>query len=278
MASKSSVWRKVPQSQFPEMESFLRKHEPVCVGACSRFIQGNSHIWTYSINSEIAAFMLYCRRSLYPVFSGNHGIPLPGFFSSFLQKINIHSVTGLREDIEITEEGMRDRGYCISDRIDYDLMALERPASENLPAGPPDLVLRKPAEADRDDLFRLQCAYEQEEVIPLGGYFNPDNCGKILARILASEQMLVACVGNKIVGKINTNAKSFTRYQIGGVYVCPEYRGRGIASRMSAAFLNQLAAEGRGITLFVKKRNIAAKNVYKRLGFTVLADYRICYY
>ncbi|MDR2019792.1 MAG: GNAT family N-acetyltransferase, partial [Treponema sp.] len=80
------------------------------------------------------------------------------------------------------------------------------------------------------------------------------------------------------VGKINTNAESFTCFQIGGVYVLPEYRGRGIATRMAASLSSRLLAQGKNISLFVKKQNPAARAVYKKIGFKVLKDYRICYY
>jgi predicted GNAT family acetyltransferase len=83
---------------------------------------------------------------------------------------------------------------------------------------------------------------------------------------------------NRIVGKINTNAASFTRLQVGGVYVLPEYRGLGIGRRMTAAFTGELIQQGRGLTLFVKKNNPAARSIYDRAGFTAAADYRISYY
>jgi predicted GNAT family acetyltransferase len=81
-----------------------------------------------------------------------------------------------------------------------------------------------------------------------------------------------------VVGKINTNAASFSRTQIGGVYVLPEYRGQGIAQRLTAVFAEDLIGRTGGITLFVKKKNPAAQAVYRRAGFTAVADYRISYY
>ena len=80
------------------------------------------------------------------------------------------------------------------------------------------------------------------------------------------------------MGKINTNAASFTRLQIGGVDVLPEYRGLGIGRRMTAAFVGELSKQGRGLTLFVKKNNPAARAIYDHIGFSVAADYRISYY
>jgi len=90
--------------------------------------------------------------------------------------------------------------------------------------------------------------------------------------------MLVAELNGRLIGKINTNAATFARYQVGGVYVLPEYRGRGIARRMAVEFITSLTAQGRGISLFVKKSNPAARRVYQRIGFEILGDYRINYF
>ena len=281
MTGNPLMWHKITQAQYPEAENFLRQREAFCVSACSRFMHGNSgHIWTYNKkNGEAAAFLLHSRRTLFPIFQGDCDFPLPGFLGRFLRKVSVYSVQGLKQDAEILEAGMKTHGFSPSDSIDYDLMTLDKmPLPGCFNKGPQDLILRAPEAADKKELFELQSAYEKEEVIPANGFFSPGNCQKTLERLMNTEKMLVACLGGRVIGKINTNAASFTRFQIGGVYVRPELRGHGIAVKMSAVFLKELVAEGRGITLFVKKRNAAARNVYSRLGFTIRGDYRISYF
>jgi ribosomal protein S18 acetylase RimI-like enzyme len=288
-----SRWRKIPEASYPVAGAFLKSREALCVGACSRFLARSfkpGHIWSLSgvltggndlsgAEGEIAAFLMHSRSSLFPIFTGDRNFPLPRFLGRFLRKVSIYSVQGLIEDTEILEEGISKRGYAITDRIDYDLMTLDKePLPSCFKMGPPGLLIRTATETDKEGLFPLQSAYDQEEVIPLGGSFDADNCRKNLSKLLASEKMMVACLGNKIVGKINTNAKSFSRYQIGGVYVLPQLRGHGIAAKLSAVFLKELTSQGRGISLFVKKRNAAARNLYRRLGFIISGDYRISYY
>jgi hypothetical protein len=80
------------------------------------------------------------------------------------------------------------------------------------------------------------------------------------------------------VGKAATNARAFTLDQIGGVFVEPEYRGRGIAGAMMAYLLGITAKEGRGASLFVKKDNKPALALYERLGFAPIDDFRASYY
>jgi hypothetical protein len=205
--------------------------------------------------------------------------PGPRFLTRFLGKIPIHAVQGLKEDVALLEALMQDQGYFASERIDYELMSLDSaPKPETQKAGPPGLILRGPEPEDEEELFALQSAYEQEEVIPANSTFNPFASRLNLRHILTREHILVAELGGQVVGKINTSALSFTRYQIGGVYVRPDCRGLGIGAMMTRVFAQKLLAQGWGLTLFVKKRNAAAIKIYRKTGFSILADYRITYY
>jgi ribosomal protein S18 acetylase RimI-like enzyme len=196
----------------------------------------------------------------------------------FLRSYPIHAVQGLRGDAEQMEAVMAGFGYEPAERIDYDLMALDRHPLPVPGEFPPGLVLRPPREEDGDGLFALQAAYEREEVLPRGAVFDPAVCRLSLDRILKRERVLVAELDSRLVGKINTSALSFSRCQIGGVYVHPAFRGRGIARRMAAVFVQDLFSGGPSLSLFVKKRNTAARAVYLRTGFETIGDYRITYY
>jgi predicted GNAT family acetyltransferase len=216
---------------------------------------------------------------MFPIFNGGTGIPLLHFIHRRFRATPIHAVQGLREEALVLEETLADLGLTAVDNIDYDLMTLDTaPPEENFRAGPPGLIIRQPDITDMNSLFALQEGYEKEEVLPKGADFNPVSCRLGLRRILEEEQILAAELDGRLVGKINTSARSFTRCQIGGVYVHPDYRGRGIARRMTVFFLRTLISQGWGITLFVKKKNSAARSVYRRAGFHLFADYRISYY
>lgn len=266
-----------------ETEAFLKAREIYCVTACAKFLNRNGardHVWVLrEEGGTISALLLHFGRTLYPVFDRPTHIPVPYFMSRFLRKIPIHAIQGCGDDTHMLEYALTGMGYTCIDRIDYDLMTLdEQPNDEALKAGPSGLILRKPEEPDLDALYRLQAAYEKEEVLPRGAAFNPASCRRSLERIISEEYILAAELEGQIVGKINTNALSFSRYQIGGVYVHPNYRSRGIAVSMGAAFARLLIGEGWGLSLFVKKRNPAARAVYSRIGFAVTGDYQISYY
>ena len=283
-AKKQPRWRKIDKDDFHKAEDYLKAREKFCVTASARFLRiqknRNGHIWHIQCQEgEIAALLLHCRKSLFPVFNSRSCIPGPRFLNRFLGKVQIHSLQGLKEDAELLENLMEEQGYYATERIDYDLMGLDNAAIPKITrADPADLVFRFPLPEDMEALFSLQSAYEQEEVLPKNAVFNPAASRLGLEKILSSEQIFVAELGGQVIGKINTSAESFSRIQVGGVYVRPDCRGRGIAAKMTIAFLQNLSSNGKDITLFVKKRNNAAKAVYRKIGFAVLGDYRISYF
>jgi ribosomal protein S18 acetylase RimI-like enzyme len=264
-------------------EFFLRRSESWCVGACGRFLSpgsGKNQVWFLEDREEHAsALLLYSRRTLFPVFRGSTELPPVRFFRRCFKTAPLHALQGLRREVHLLETAFAGMGLAPADIIDYDLMALDaEPAEHNFRQGPLGLSFRRPGLMDADALFELQAAYEKEEIVPQGSFFSPAACRLNLQRALTEERFLAAEINGRLVGKINTSACSFTRCQIGGVYVHPNYRGLGIARRMAAEFLRPLIAEGWGITLFVKKKNTAARSVYRNLGFRFLEDYRISYY
>ena len=282
-------WRKVPKDEYYKAEAFLRKREKYCVTASARFLKINEsrgHVWYLgNPGGEINALLLHCGHSLFPVFDKNSSVPGPTFLSRFLGKVHIHAIQGLREDAELLESLMQGQSYFAAERINYELMSLDAPQlcceasrPEKFNTDPAGLVLRSPKNEDTESLVALQAAYEQEEVLPEHAVFNAAASRVNLERILMSERVLVAEINGQVIGKINTSAESFSRYQIGGVYIRPDCRGHGIGTKMTAAFVQSLLSERKGITLFVKKRNAAAIAVYRKAGFRILADYRISYY
>lgn len=275
-------WRRA-RKRDPGPEAFLREQEPLCVGACSRFLHRSifhDHLWSLRDGEgNVLALLLNSKRSLFPVFRGLVDIPVPHFLNRLIRSMPVHAVQGLREDALILENLMAQLGVHPAESIDYDLMALDKePAAECFNAGLPGLHIRRADSKDMANLLPLQAAYEQEEVLPRGAVFNLSSSRATLEHILSREHIFTAELEGRIIAKANTSAESFTRCQIGGVYVHPDYRGCGIATRLCAELIRSLMPSGRGVSLFVKKRNPAARSVYRRIGFEVLSDYRISYY
>jgi len=253
------------------------------VGACSRFLARKDliePIWLLTgKKNKISALVMNCGSTVIPVLCGLPEIPDFKFLKNLLRRKKIHSVQGLKNEVSVLENEIRKLGSGTSDIIDYDLMSLDsKPVKKNNPSCPVNLVLRVPQMTDLDAISPLQEGYEKEEVIPAGSVFNPVVSRINIANIIAKGRILSAQLDGKFIGKINVNAVSFTRYQVGGVYVHPDYRCLGIGQKMTYEFISSLVSEGKGVTLFVKKSNPAACRLYLSLGFKTRGDYRIAYY
>ncbi|MDR1444909.1 MAG: GNAT family N-acetyltransferase [Treponema sp.] len=276
-------WKRLDRRRFGDVEDLLYRRELFCVSACSRFLyreRFSSQLWGFSNPGDsLTALLLHSKGTLFPVSNSRDTAAFGPSLLYFLKKNYIHAVQGLREDVLALEKVMEDTGRQSIDEIDYDLMILDNgPSPETLRAGPPGLSIRKPELWELDDIFPLQSAYETEEVLPRGAVFNAAACRVNLKHILKEETALVAELKGQIIAKANTSAVSFTRAQIGGVFVHPGCRGQGIARRVCAELAGILINAGWGVSLFVKKRNRSAQIVYRSIGFKPIADYRITYY
>jgi len=279
-------WRKIKKNDIDSARGMLACIEDNYVSACAKFLNceiSKDPIWILSSKEEkFAGFVINSKSTILPVFRGRKEIPNPDFLKGLMRAKLIHSVQGLKDEVQILEGLIEKTGRLPADIIDYDLMNLKKipeggGGKSKLPDCP-NLVLRTPGMTDVDEMTPLQAAYELEEVIPKGSSFNPAASRVNIANLIAGGRILAAEVDGRLVGKINVNAVSFTRYQVGGVYVEPKYRGRGIAKKMAAQFITSLINDGKGVTLFVKKTNDAARRLYSGLGFSKSKDYRITYY
>jgi RimJ/RimL family protein N-acetyltransferase len=273
-------WWKAGEMQKAWPAEFLRAREVTCVSACDRFLNANylnDSIWLFSRGGLTArAVLMYSKRTLFPVFDGLAAMPVPLFLKRFLLSIPVRAIHGLLKDVSLVEDALYPLHYQSIGRVDYYLMAYDA-ASPKCFVRTPGLTLRPARESDYQALFEMQMSYEMEEVAINLKRYNPEMARFSLAHIFAQEDMLVAEYKGKLVGKINTNARSFTRKQLGGVYVKPPFRRMGVASSMIDAMAEKLTQEKTAISLYVRTTNRPALSVYKRAGFRTVADYRISY-
>lgn len=162
--------------------------------------------------------------------------------------------------------------------VEYDSMLL--PASSIRPGIPPSssVTLRRAGLGDLDALMPIAEAYERAEVLTRLHVFDPAACRASQAKALSKLTVWVAILDGKIAGRAQTNAKGLFCDQLGGVFVAPEHRGKGLGRAVVAALAADIASRGKSATLFVKKRNAAARSLYLSLGFAVERDYTVAYF
>lgn len=287
-----SIWKKLHHHAHTGIEPFLKEREDFCVSAISRF-NGKiiENVWASygqkaDNESSVSALLLYGKQLLFPVFNftpektaeyNNFGLPLPPLFPFLVRNKNIHAAQGMANDMGLLENALEGKGITPVSKYDYELLHFDY--SEDLPVKTlPGLIIRRAEVSDTGRLFPLQAAYEKEEVLPKGAEFNPASCRRVLESLIEENVILTAELEGRLAGKININAESYNRFQIGGVYVLPEYRSQGIARAMTAALINSFAPQKKHFTLFVKIKNTPARRAYDSLGFKAIGEYRISYY
>jgi ribosomal protein S18 acetylase RimI-like enzyme len=241
-------------------------------------------MWVLSTEKNIVSALLFqSGKTLFPVFGSGPGEPeriiLPPYIARIIQSTGIYAIQGLLRDTLIMENLLWPLGIHARARLDYDLMALDNAAALCAVKQPPPVIsFRPPTTADLEALYALHTGYLNEEVkVPGDPDYEPKVCRAQTERILRREKALVACAGPQLIGKINTNAHSFSRCQLGGVYVAPGWRGHGIATAMTLCFCHALLSGGTPVSLFVRKTNPAARQVYRKVGFRKIADYSTVY-
>lgn len=146
---------------------------------------------------------------------------------------------------------------------------------------PPELIAARRAQgvqllAPRDTPFEAA----GEDIAPLG---DPDAAEMLaLARLtepgpfLARTHVMGSFLGIRIEGRLAAMAGERMRFpgytEVSGVCTHPDFRGRGLARRLSAAVAGRIQARGDQAFLHAWKRNRAAISLYEKLGFVLRTE------
>lgn len=188
----------------------------------------------------------------------------------------VHSAMGELKDVHEFTDAL---ALPLSQSVDYHLMY--RSGETGLPfveAPLPDLEYRWASSRDAKPLREIQEAYEREEVLLPGHIFDPRVSLENLKYHLKTQLVIYATHRSRVIAKAATNARGFGCDQLGGVYTRPEYRRRGVGRWLVAILVRRLRKENKGASLFVKPHNVAAVELYRSLGFSIVGPFRISYY
>ena len=137
MNYKDLRWRKIKPKDISQIENFLLKIEEDYVGACGRFltrVEPRDTVWILcDKKDQISAIVINSKSTVVPVLPGlgseassSKEIPDEKTLKGFLQKKKIHSIQGLKNEVILMENLIKQIGWQSIDIFDYDLMSLDK--------------------------------------------------------------------------------------------------------------------------------------------------------
>ena len=148
-------------------------------------------------------------------------------------------------------------------------------ASDNLNT---KLEFIKPQIEDVELLCPMEIEYNESEVLAPGVKASHESCLKLLKKRINNHALYAVKKEGKYIAKAGINASGFRWNQIGGVFTIPEYRNSGVGAANMMMLTNDCFQYKKKCALFVKIKNPAARQMYKKIGFTESCDFRISYF
>jgi len=133
----------------------------------------------------------------------------------------------------------------------------------------PDPAVRLVRPSEVDQLFPAAVAMYTEEV-GVSPLLDDGGRGykRRIAELVKGKRAYARFVGDRVVFKAELAIVTKRTTQVQGVWVDPEYRGRGMASAaMAAVVRDALRRVAPTVSLYVNDYNTAARHVYARCGF-----------
>lgn len=280
------AWRRARRADAAAVRAFVREREAYAAGLAGRIRApdgglrlparpGGLYLSSGEGGSPQGLCYFGAGRSVLPLFERPSAVEAAGLGElAGALRFRPAACVGLAEAVDALEAAcaweppIRQRYRAMSlDPGDYRPSGLVR-----------GLELRRATLGDLEGLFPLACAYEREEVLSPLHRFDPAAAKATQLRALREQRVYLAAERGRIVGRAQTNARGWARDQIGGVFVLPELRGRGIGRAVVQALLSEIFSAGRGAALFVKDGNEAARSLYEGLGFGDEGPFRVDYF
>lgn len=278
-------WRRLRAPDADSLRAFLLRHEDQAAGFSGRVLRAEGlHIpgpleggvfGSFEPGGLRAAVLWTRSGTVFPVFDDTPDRGEAEALGRIFKGGSVDSFLGAEADVEALECILRAEPRV---RTPYRSMYLDpNPMAPPCPPPSPGAEARIVGPGDTAALFPLHSAYEREEVVTVIHRFDARASRAALDKILESEVVAVAELDGRAVATARTNARGFRTWQIGGVFVVPELRGRGWGRFVMNFLVGVLIQSGKAAGLFVKERNIPARTLYLSMGFRDVGPFRVDY-
>lgn len=283
-------WIKLKQAIFPEFIKFVIQYEWKSISFSSRIITPEGTIKTLNeiedsiyccIDEDdlhILGTILTTRTGLLLPILGDspvdeNGMGLEDIKNLFRKKKKIFCILGYEDDVIKMLKIFNPR---IDTELEYYLLSSNRyRILKN--DGEQKLLINRAHLKDAARLYPMEEKYIMDEVIVHKDMFSKSAALLNLKRI-CTNHILLYIERNKVpVSKANTNAIGINYVQIGGVFTDYSYRQKGYSFILMNRLMQEIYRLKKQSILFVKKNNLPANLLYKKLGFKRIGNYRIVY-
>ena len=283
--SDGAGWRRLGPEDAPALREFLVPREDYAAGFTGRLLRSGGlripgplegGVFGCFAPEGLRDAVLWTRGgTVFPAFKDASDIPEGERLGRFFKGGAIASFLGAGPDVEALEGllGLEPRVATPYRSLYLDPI----PPDPSRPPPDPRAAVRTAGPRDAAALFPLHSAYEREEVVTEIHRFDSRASRAALEGILASEIVAVAELDGRAAATARTNARGFRTWQIGGVYVIPELRGRGWGRYVVSHLVGLISRAGKSAGLFVKESNPAARNLYLSMGFLDVGPFRVDY-
>lgn len=287
------------QKEFFYMaEDFLKPKEKYFCALMERIQKGEDSVFVI-----IQRILPSCQQKIVGVFSYTKGKAFTSYVPIYTKKIcsllikflkenEIFCLVGRKFDVEMIEKLIKKARnsfpseerqmflmeYCEENNEffnsdDFCQQKLET-SLEN------DFQIKQCSFEDAEILFPLHISYCKAEVLPSWKKINL-SAERLSLEHNLKNRYVVGIFDNlqkKALSKAQTNAKTLTTVQIGGVFTLEDYRKKGFAGTLVKKIACKFKDEGKNVVLFVRKNNFTAVDSYKKVGFKYFGEYKMDYY
>lgn len=257
------------------LEDFLARYP-----ATSMFLRGNlaAHGLGASNSSNSTTYHLYpANGSIRAVLALTQaGMALcqlgdaPEALSTLAAALTGQRIIGLSGDASQVSSLIKALGLGQADYRMNDVEPLLHLDLAQLPTG--EDIVRQPDAADQALIAEWLRTYLIETGLGLDGPTVEERA----ARAVSAGLIRFLLEDGQPVAMAAINARSGNSVQVGGVFVPPEARNRGLGRRVTRAILAEAQSQG-ATDAFLFSNNDAATKAYTSLGFTQVGTYRIAF-
>jgi len=270
--TKSAV-RQLGESERPEVERLLAADPYVAAQVQERVVarglgwwRSDGRLFGYGARGRVES-MCWLGTQLTPIAADRPAIDA---FAEALVRLGrtCTSIVGRRDQVLDLWERMGARwGRARDVRASQPLLVAHQPAA--IPADP-GVRLMRPDEIEV--LFPASVAMYTEEVgvSPLDG---GRGYRHRVAELVRSGRAYAKVVDGRVIFKADLAVITPNTAQVQGVWVDPQWRGRGVATACMAAVVNDtLRRVAPTVSLYVNDYNLPARAAYKHCGFEQVAE------